>query len=335
MTTKSHWQAALIEAVTDPRELLELLELDVSLLDQAKAAAALFPLKVPRGFIARMQKGNQADPLLRQVLPIGDEHDVIPGFTQDALDEAKTNPIPGLLHKYHGRVLLILAGACGVHCRYCFRRSFPYAKNNPGTAGWAQAFAYIAQDKTITEVILSGGDPLVMNDDFLADFTQKLGKIPHLKRLRIHSRMPILLPERITPEFITWFSGSRLKPVLVTHCNHPQEINQSVTDAMKSLSKAGITLLNQSVILKGVNDHAEILIHLSEALFSAGIMPYYLNLLDKVQGAAHFDMALKTAQALHWQMAQQLPGYLVPKLVSEQPGAPAKLTKMFSDFYTG
>jgi EF-P beta-lysylation protein EpmB len=335
MTTKTSWQTALIEAVTDPRELLEVLELDLSLLNQAKAAAALFPLKVPRGFIARMQKGNQSDPLLRQVLPLGDEHEVVAGFTPDALDEAKANPVPGLLHKYHGRVLFILAGACSIHCRYCFRRSFPYAKNNPGTAGWTQAFAYIAQDETITEVILSGGDPLVMNDDFLADFTQKLGEIPHLKRLRIHSRMPIVLPERITSEFITWFSRSRLKPILVTHCNHPQEINQSVIDAMKRLLKAGVTLLNQSVILKGVNDHAEILIHLSEALFSAGIMPYYLNLLDKVQGAAHFDMALKTAQALHWQMAQQLPGYLVPKLVAEQPGAPAKLTRMFPDFYTG
>jgi len=333
--TKPPWQTALIEAVTDPRELLELLELDMSLLDQAKAAAKLFPLKVPRGFIARMQKGNRADPLLCQVLPISDECDVVEGFTQDSLNESKTNPIPGLLHKYHGRVLLIPTGACGVHCRYCFRRHFPYAKNNPGTAGWAQAFAYIAQDETITEVILSGGDPLVMGDNFLADFTQKLSEISHLKRLRIHSRMPIVLPERITRELIAWFSGSKLKPVLVTHCNHPQEINSSVIEAIQSLKQAGITVLNQSVILKNINDKAKILIHLSEALFAAGIMPYYLHLLDKVQGAAHFDLELEIAQRLHWEMAQYLPGYLVPKLVCEESGAPAKLNRARSDFYTG
>jgi EF-P beta-lysylation protein EpmB len=331
---KTPWQAALIDAVTDPQELLELLELDPILLTAAQAAAKLFPLKVPRGFIARMQKRNIADPLLRQVLPIGDEYQEVRGFTPDPLGEAKMNPLPGLLHKYQGRVLLTPTGACGVNCRFCFRRHFPYTKNNPGVEGWQQALNYIAEDKSITEVILSGGDPLVMSDTSLQDLTQKLNSISHLKRLRIHSRMPIVLPERITSELITWLTSSRLKPVLVTHCNHPQEINQPVMTAMRYLTESGVYLLNQAVILKGVNDNVATLVNLSEALFAIGILPYYLHLLDKVQGTAHFDIDLKAAQALHSQMAQQLPGYLVPKLVCEQPGAPAKVRMENFEFYT-
>ncbi len=319
------WQTSLKHAITDPKELLELLELDMSLLDAANKAAKLFPLIVPRGYIARIKKGDVNDPLLRQVLPIGAELKEVTGYHRDPLQEKQFNPVPGLLHKYQGRVLLTLVGTCAINCRFCFRRHFPYEENNPGTAGWEKAIEYIRQDPTITEVILSGGDPLIASDDFLNNFTQKLCTIPHIKRLRIHTRMPIVMPERITPEFVKWVNCLTLKPIIVMHCNHPQEINGEVITAMNALARAGATLLNQSVLLKGVNDSVEILVALSEALFAAGIQPYYLHMLDKVQGAAHFDLERQIAQGLHWEVAKRLPGYLVPKLVCAQAGAPAKL----------
>jgi len=331
---KTRWQTALIDAVTDPQELLELLELDLAWLDQAKAAATLFPLKVPREFVSRMQKGNINDPLLRQVLPIGDEFKHVDGFEKDPWREETINPVPGLLHRYYGRVLLTLTGSCAINCRFCFRRHFPYAKNNPGTAGWQLALDYIGRDATITEVILSGGDPLVMNDAQLHDFTTALSNIAHLKRLRIHSRMPIVLPERITADLIAWLTGTRLRPLMVVHCNHPQEMTATVIQAMKKLTAANITLLNQAVLLKGVNDKTETLVTLSETLFNAGILPYYLHVLDKVEGCAHFDLDRETAQSLHWQITQQLPGYLVPKLVRTQAGASAKVRVDRSEFYT-
>lgn len=324
-SNQNTWQTALIEAITDPAELLELLELDVSLLDNAKSAAKLFPLQVPRGFVARMQKGNVEDPLLQQILPLGAELIETPGYIKDPLGEADVNPVPGLLHKYHGRVLLTLVGTCGVNCRFCFRRHFPYGENNPGTEGWDRALNYIAQNPSIDEVILSGGDPLIANDKILQSFSDKLSLIPHLKRLRIHSRMPIVMPERITPEFVAWISQIKQKPVLVVHCNHPQEINQAVKDAMQALTNAGVVLLNQSVLLKGVNDNVGTLADLSEALFEIGVQPYYLHALDKVQGAAHFDLELAAAQRLHWELRQKLSGYLVPRLVWEKAGAPTKL----------
>jgi EF-P beta-lysylation protein EpmB len=326
------WQTALGQAISDPAELLNILELDPNLLDAAKSAAKLFPLKVPRGFVARMQKGNINDPLLKQILPLGAELIETPGFNQDPLQEADVNPIPGLLHKYKGRVLLTFVGTCGINCRYCFRRHFPYGENNPGTEGWDRALKYIAEDETIDEVILSGGDPLIAHDKTLRVFSEKLNAIPHIKRLRIHSRMPIVLPERISPEFVQWLRELKQKPVLVMHCNHPQEINNTVREAMRALTEAGIVLLNQAVLLKGVNDNVETLIALSETLFAAGIQPYYLHLLDKVQGSAHFDLAVQHAQTLHWELSQRLSGYLVPKLVYEKAGAPAKLSlELYTD----
>lgn len=332
---KSHsWQQSLIQAVTNPKELLELLELDMSLLEHAIAATAQFPLKVPRNFLSRIEKGNPHDPLLRQILPIGAENDDYTDFNDDPLKEAEVNPIPGLLHKYQSRVLLTLIGTCGVNCRYCFRRHFPYDKNNPGTAGWEKALEYIANNPSIAEVILSGGDPLVTNDVLLSHFSQKLAAIPHIKRLRIHSRIPIVLPERITDEMLQWITQAPFKTILVVHANHPHEIEDTVKHAMRRLSKAGVTLLNQSVLLKGVNDSADTLVQLSEKLFDAGILPYYLHTLDKVRGAAHFDVDQKTASTLHWELSKRLSGFLVPKLVCEQPGAPAKIPVFNKDFYT-
>ena len=333
-TKTNAWQTALSTAITDPLELLQILELDLNLLDDAQRAARIFPLKVPRGFVARMQKGNLADPILQQVLPLGVELHESAGFSADPLHESQYNPLPGLLHKYHGRVLLTLIGTCGVNCRYCFRREFPYLENNPGSAGWNKVLAYIAQHDSIEEVILSGGDPLVANDQMLGNLIQALDAIPHVKRVRIHSRMPIVLPERMTAELVAALTQTRLQIILVTHANHPQEINHEVNLALRPLRQAGITLLNQSVLLKGINDRADILIELSRTLFAAGVLPYYLHLLDKVQGAAHFDLNKNTAIQLHQVMASRLSGYLVPKLVTEQPGFPAKSVIASAELYT-
>ncbi len=322
---KNPWQKALIEAVTNPKELLQLLELDSNLLTQAECAHKLFPLKVPRGYVTRMEKGNRRDPLLLQVLPVDLEEREVEGYSKDPLAEKQFNPIPGLLHKYKSRVLLTMTGACGIHCRFCFRRHFPYADNNPGNSGWIEVMDYIAKDSSIHEVILSGGDPLTMSDHLLSDFTEKLNNIPHLKRLRIHTRMPVILPERVCDELITWIKKLRLKTIIVVHCNHPNEINADVSIALAKLSQSGVTLLNQGVLLKDVNDNVETLRKLSENLFAEGVLPYYLHVLDKVQGAAHFDIDHTRAIELHNELSAQLSGYLVPKLVTEKPGAAGKI----------
>jgi len=322
---KRDWQQELIHAVTDPDELCRLLELNPQKLQTAAGKTlANFPLKVPRGFIARMQKGNPADPLLRQVFPFSAEDQKRQHYTADPLREKNVNPVSGLLHKYQGRVLLTLTGVCAINCRFCFRRHFPYAENNPSQLEWEKIFAYIKKDTSIQEVILSGGDPLLSNDRVLSALTERLSTIPQVKRLRIHSRIPIVLPERINEAFVAWISSLKQTPVLVTHCNHPQEINETVREAMQLLKQAGVTLLNQAVLLKGINDAVETQVALSEALFSAGIQPYYLHLFDKVQGAAHFDLELARAKKLYRQLSHHLPGYLLPKLARETVGEGAK-----------
>ena len=324
MQKKYHWQKSLTDLITDPKELFNLLDLDHRLLPMAYQATEMFPLKVTRQFVTRMQKGNPKDPLLLQVLPLGFELDQHSGYVFDPLKELKMNPLPGLLHKYHGRVLVTLTGACAVHCRYCFRRNFPYEENNPGKMGWKKIIHYIKQDETIHEVILSGGDPLSASDALLQAFTDQLKEVPHVKRLRIHTRLPIVLPERITTSLIHWISNLHLKAIVVVHVNHPQEINQEVSDALNLLCEAKILLLNQTVLLKDINDQAETLISLSETLFASSVLPYYLHVLDKVHGACHFDIPLDKAHALHQSLSHHLPGYLVPKLVREDPGEPAK-----------
>lgn len=321
---KQPWQEALSDLITDPEVLLTFLELDPALLEAAKAAARVFPLKLPRGFAARMQKGNPNDPLLKQVLPLGVELAQPAGYLLDPLQENQVNPVPGLLHKYHGRVLVTLTSACAVHCRYCFRRHFPYEANNPGRQGWERIIAYIAADSSITEVILSGGDPLSVSDRLLQQFTDLLSTVSHVRRLRIHSRLPIVIPERVTSSFIEWIRQPRFQTSLVIHSNHPQELSDDVMKALRQIREAGVQLLNQSVLLKGVNDDANVLVTLSEDLFSAGVLPYYLHTLDKVQGAAHFDIDRDEAQAIYADMCSKLPGYLVPKLVCEQAGAGSK-----------
>ena len=317
------WRRALAEAITDADTLLALLGLPAESA-AAGPAASQFALRVPRGFVARMRPGDRRDPLLLQVLPDAAECAASTGYSSDPLGEAAAMAAPGLLHKYPGRVLLTLTGACGVHCRYCFRRHYPYAEANPSGQHWATALDYIAADTSIREVILSGGDPLSLSDARLARQITDLEKLPHVTRLRLHSRLPIVLPERVTPALLELLGSSRLQPILVVHANHPNEIDSQVRQALLQLKAAGITLLNQSVLLRGVNDTADCLAALSEALFDAGTLPYYLHQLDRVQGAAHFEVDDARARAILYTLLARLPGYLVPRLVREEAGKAGK-----------
>ncbi len=319
------WQQALANVIREPRELFELLALDLTQLPAALSAASEFPLMVPRSFVARMEPANWHDPLLQQVLPLGEELGFQPGFSHDPLAEADNNPQPGLIHKYHGRVLLIVSGGCAINCRYCFRRHFPYQANNPSRAQWQQTLDYIASDASISEVILSGGDPLVASDRFLAELVSNIAQIPHVKRLRIHSRLPVVIPQRITDDCLRWLSDSRLQSIMVIHCNHANELDASVQAALAKLTAAGVTLLNQSVLLAGVNDNEAALTTLSETLLEQGVLPYYLHLLDKVQGAAHYEVDESRAKQLVRHLMAHLPGYLVPKLVREDSNQVSKV----------
>ena len=317
------WQTLLGQVITDPGELLQELRLPVSLLPAALQACSAFRLRVPRGFVARMRPGDPDDPLLRQVLPLGDELIVAPGYSSDPLAELDAMPAPGVLHKYRKRVLLTMTGACAVHCRYCFRRHYPYSDANP-TREYRQTLDYLKRQADVNEVILSGGDPLTLSDRRLAGLVTELEAIPQLQRLRIHSRVPVVLPQRINPELLAWMTTTRLQIVLVIHSNHANEIDTRVSAAMQQLHAAGITLLNQSVLLRGVNDRAATLVDLSEKLFAAHVLPYYLHQLDAVLGAAHFRVDDRKARALMEEIRTSLPGYLVPQLVREQPGHPSK-----------
>lgn len=318
------WQTALAQAITDPAELLALLELNPEVLPAARRAASEFALRVPRGFVARMRKGDAHDPLLRQVLPLAEECEDTPGFGDDPVGDRAAMTVPGVLHKYAGRALLTATGACAVHCRYCFRRHFPYADANPAAGEWRQALDYLRADESLHEAILSGGDPLTLPDRRLREFVTQLAGIPHLARLRIHTRLPIVLPERVTDELLGWLTGTRLTSIVVVHANHAREIDDGVRAALIRLSDAGVTLLNQSVLLRGVNDSAEALAELSLALFDAGVLPYYLHALDRVRGAAHFEVEEAAARTIYTELNARLPGYLVPRLVREVAGAPAK-----------
>jgi L-lysine 2,3-aminomutase len=320
----ARWQTELAEAVRDPVELLRLLELDPALLAPAMDAAGQFPLRVPRAFIARMRKGDMRDPLLRQVLPLAAELEAREGFSNDPVGDLASRAAPGVLHKYHGRALLITTGVCAVHCRYCFRRHFPYADQNARQHDWREALEYLRADSSINEVILSGGDPLSLTDRALAGLVAALERIPHIKRLRIHTRQPVVLPSRVNDELLAWLKNCKLQKVVVLHVNHARELDADVIAGLSRLRAADVVLLNQSVLLRGVNDSVTELAGLSEALFAAGVMPYYLNLLDPVQGAAHFQVPEHEARSFIIGLQARLPGYLVPRLVREVPGAPSK-----------
>ncbi|MEP1383719.1 MAG: EF-P beta-lysylation protein EpmB [Paraglaciecola sp.] len=323
LSVESNWQKELATAFTDPVSLLNYLNLPVDNFTKDIAARQLFPMRVPRPFANRMKKGDALDPLFLQIFTSKHEFNTSAGYSTDPLDEQNNNQ-PGVLHKYQNRLLLLVRGGCAVNCRYCFRRHFPYSDNHLNKHQWQEALQYIADNPQINEVIYSGGDPLMAKDDFLAWLTQEIEKIPHVIRLRIHTRLPVVIPSRITPELISWFSESRLKPVMVVHVNHANEIDNHLAEAVKKLTKAGVTVLNQSVLLKNVNHLAEHQIELCEKLFEIGVMPYYLHVLDKVEGAEHFDLPDSQATALLKEMIKHLPGYLVPKLVREIGGQPGK-----------
>ncbi len=310
--------------ITEPSELLALLDLDPALLPAARRAAAAFGLRVPRSYAARMRRGDPQDPLLRQVLPLDAELALQPGFTADPVGDLASGVVPGLLQKYEGRALLITTGACGVHCRFCFRREFPYGEQLASGARLRAALDRIAADPSVREVILSGGDPLVLAAARLQALVNAIAGIPHVRRVRIHSRQPVVAPECVDDAMMRWLGSTPLQVVLVVHANHPQEIDATVAAALARLAAHRVTLLNQSVLLRGVNDDVEVLAGLSERLIDAGVLPYYLHLLDRVRGSAHFEVEHDRAVALHSALRQRLPGYLVPRLVREEAGAKSK-----------
>ncbi|WP_312585465.1 EF-P beta-lysylation protein EpmB [Atlantibacter sp.] len=322
--SREDWLAQLADVITDPDELLQILNLEANdELLAGREARRLFALRVPRAFVARMEKGNPYDPLLRQVLTARDEFVMAPGFSTDPLEEQRS-VVPGLLHKYHNRALLLVKGGCAVNCRYCFRRHFPYADNPGNKRSWQTALDYIATHPELDEVIFSGGDPLMAKDHELDWLITQLESITHIKRLRIHSRLPIVIPARITDSLVARFARSRLQILLVNHINHANEIDEAFTTAMGQLRRAGVTLLNQSVLLKGVNDDAHTLAALSNALFDAGVMPYYLHVLDHVQGAAHFLVSDDKARQIMRELLSLVSGYMVPRLAREIGGEASK-----------
>ncbi|PID47231.1 MAG: EF-P beta-lysylation protein EpmB [Proteobacteria bacterium] len=312
------WKQSLSNLLRDPEELCDLLALTGDERATVKAACGTFPLRIPRPYLSRMTPGDVQDPLLLQVLPQAAELVSVEGYTSDPLEEAEFTPIPGLLHKYHGRVLVVLNGSCAIHCRYCFRRHFPYQAHQVSSAQWGQVLQYIAADDSVTEVIFSGGDPLTCNDTVLSKRCADLAAIPHLKTLRLHTRLPIMIPQRIDHACLEWMAQTRLQIVMVIHSNHAQEIDHEVATALTDLASIGVVLLNQSVLLAGINDSVAALESLSRRLLECRVLPYYLHLLDKVTGAAHFDVAEEKVRALRDELSSRVPGYMVPKFVREQ-----------------
>ena len=321
---EKNWQEELSAMITEPKALFSMLGLPQEKLAEAEQAAKLFPLKATRSYVSRISPKDLGDPLLRQILPLGVEVEKQSGYSDDPLQESHFNPAPGLIHKYRGRVLLIASPHCAIHCRYCFRRNFDYEANQPSRQDWQQAFNYIREDDSINEVILSGGDPLALSDRHLQWLFDELASIAHVDTLRIHSRLPIVLPSRVTQSLLGVLNSSSFHCVVVVHANHPQEIDTEVGEALRQLRQQGVHLLNQCVLLNGINDSADTLERLNRELFNHGVLPYYLHMLDKVNGTRHFDVTQQQAKALHAELVQRLPGYLVPKLVREIPGENAK-----------
>lgn len=339
---ETDWQKELANSFTDIFSLLEFLDIDPAKLPRINydvfkllnteneiavnvhsRARKLFPMRVPKPFANLMQKGKWDDPLLQQVVPNAKEFIDKPNFVTDPLKE-QASPIGGLIRKYKSRVLLIVRGGCAVNCRYCFRRHFPYQEHHINRQQYAQILDYIRADSSINEVIFSGGDPLMANDEQLGWLAEQVNNIQHIQRLRIHTRLPVVVPQRINSTFVDWISTLRLKVVMVLHINHANEISHALNEKSRILQQAGVSLLNQSVLLKGINDNASTLENLSEALFNAHILPYYLFLFDPVKGASHFDVSKQEALPIMQELIKRLPGFLVPKLTKEYAGQPGK-----------
>jgi EF-P beta-lysylation protein EpmB len=318
------WQQILSDLISEPKELLDILGLDGAEKPASLAAIDSFPMKVPRPFAMRMERGNWRDPLLLQVWPARDEEVRVPDLVADTLQESSFNPVPGLLHKYHGRVLLTAVPHCAIHCRYCFRRHFDYQANTPGKAGWQAALDYIAADGSIEEVILSGGDPLAASDKYLDWLLGELEAVPHVTSIRFHTRLPVVVPQRITPALRRVLQRNRVRTTIVVHCNHGRELDREVCRSLITLATDGHTLLNQSVLLRHINDNPLALVELGRRLFSAHVLPYYLHLPDRVAGTSHFLVSEEEGCRLIAELEDLLPGYLVPRLVREEPGAAHK-----------
>ncbi len=318
------WQQILSDLISEPKELLDILGLDGTDKPASLAAIDSFPMKIPRPFAMRMERGNWHDPLLLQVWPAREEETSIPDLVTDPLEESRFNPVPGLLHKYHGRVLLTAVPHCAIHCRYCFRRHFDYGANTPGKPGWQAALDYIRADGSIEEIILSGGDPLAASDKYLDWLLAELESIPHVESIRFHTRLPVVVPQRITPSLRRVLQRDRLRTSIVVHCNHAHELDNEVGRALSTLAADGHTLLNQSVLLRNINDNPTSLLALSRRLFSCHVLPYYLHLPDRVAGTSHFLVSEEAGCRLIAELEDLLPGYLVPRLVREEPGAAHK-----------
>lgn len=304
---------------------MEALGLPAEFAEQAGLAADDFPLFVPASYLSRIERGNLADPLFRQVWPATAESDASPGFTDDPVADASFALRPGLIQKYAGRALMVVTGACAVHCRYCFRRHFPYNESPPSEAVWAGAVATVRADPSIEEIILSGGDPLTVTDPRLARLADQFAALPHLRRLRIHTRLPVMIPSRVNDALLSWLTGTRLTPVMVIHANHAQELDDEVAAALRRLRTAGVLLLNQAVLLRGVNDTVDAQADLSLRLIDLGVTPYYLNQLDRVRGAAHFEVSIERGREIITELRRRLPGYAVPRYVQDKPGAAHKV----------
>ncbi len=317
LKTSHKWQLEYKSSITNIDQLCQILGLKTEQLPTSSQANEQFKLRVPRSYVERMQRENPNDPLLLQVLPSAYEDNTINGYIKDPVGDLKSIKSPGLLQKYNGRALLLATSRCAIHCRYCFRRHFPYSTQNPRIDSWSSAIQELQQDQSISEVILSGGDPLVLDDHELEKLIKKLEPIAHIKRLRIHTRLPVVIPNRINDELLKWVGETRMKVIMVLHINHANEINKEIHNKLKKLTETDCVLLNQSVLLKNINDRASSLINLSESLFESGVLPYYLHLLDKVEGAAHFDVSETDAREIMREITKHLPGYLVPRLVKE------------------
>jgi EF-P beta-lysylation protein EpmB len=320
----SNWHRALAEAVRDPDQLVDLLRLPDEFRAAARRAAKLFPLLVPRSFLARMAPADPDDPLLRQVLPLAAEEAALPDFVSDPVGDSAARRAPGMLQKYAGRALLITTGACAVHCRYCFRRHYPYGEEPRRLEDWEPALDEIAGDASLTEVLLSGGDPLMLTDSRLAALVERIVAISHVRRLRFHTRLPIVLPERINELFLDLLRTCGKTTIVVVHANHARELTGLCAEALRQLTGAATTVLNQAVLLRGVNDTVDALADLSERLIDLGVVPYYLHQLDRVQGAAHFEVPEERGRELIAALRARLPGYAVPRYVREVAGDVSK-----------
>jgi len=320
------WKQQLKNSYSNIDDLLQFLKLDGTKFNIDKNSK--FPFKVTQHFANQIEKKNWNDPLLKQILPIIDEKKKVLKYILDPLSESKANILPGMLQKYSSRVLLIVTKSCAIHCRYCFRKSFNYLANQINKKQWKIVFKYIKKNKEIYEIILSGGDPLMLNDEHIKYFIKEISKISHIKILRIHSRLPVVLPDRLTESLLYALHKFPYTIVLVIHANHANELSKSVIYKLIKYREGGLILLNQSVFLKGINDCQKILSDLSKKLFKAGVLPYYLHILDPVEGVSHFKESTKKAKKIIEIMRKSLPGYLVPRLCKELSGKSSKTILM-------